>query len=68
MHRQYQVKGCTKWENFSFHHTFDGAVLWLAQRQLRDLKGNCLDELLCFCQAVDKLADEIRAALEGKAA
>ena len=64
--RRRTVKGRPKWEGVSFHRTFDSVVLWLAQRQLRDLEGDYrLDELSSFCQALDRLSDEIRAALEG---
>ena len=58
------VKGCPKWESLSYHHTLDSAVVWLAQKRVRLMRGKYgPDALPILCQALDRLSVEIRAAL-----
>jgi hypothetical protein len=58
-----------KWDSLSFHHSLDGAVLWVAQRRVRLLEGVYgPDALPHLCQTLDSLKSEILSAINKAAA
>lgn len=59
------ANGTMKWDSLSFHHSLDGAVLWVAQRRVRLLGGVYgPDALPDLCRALDSLKCETLAAIE----
>jgi hypothetical protein len=58
------ANGTTKWDSLSFHHSLDGAVLWVAQRRVRLLGGIYgPDALPHLCRTLDSFKGEISAAI-----
>ena len=63
--RRRSVNGKDRWESLAFYRDLERAVLWLAERQIRLLGGECGPEALTpLHQALDTLGNEIREALQ----